>query len=69
MTSLRLNDHEQDYELSVPNVLDQTTESRVEESLPIQQENREGADLFNLARAISYRANARKRFSRATSVI
>jgi hypothetical protein len=67
MTSLQLNDYDQQYEVSAP-LTDHTAEPRVEEPIVVTEEQPE-RDLFNLARAISYRANARKRFSRATSVI
>ena len=68
MTSLRLNEYDQQLELSSPPAIEHAPQPMVEENVSEQHEKAE-TDIFTLARAISYRANARKRFSRATSVI
>ena len=68
MTSLQLNEYERQYEMSTPSTAEYTEQSPVQENIA-EQERAERTDIFTLARAISYRANARKRFSRATSVI
>ena len=69
MTTLQLNDYDQQYQMSTTTNSEYAEQSGVEENYSERQDAAERADIFTLARAISYRANARKQFSRATSAI